>query len=738
MSRKLQSAAQVERAVSELRMAIELATKHQNPEAQAIFRTYSRVDLASNLAGLTKARVYYWRAVLALQLDYLDQAASDVKRAIAERPGHAQAYALVAELANRRGQFADCLAAYDRAIGLAPSNANWHFNRANCLTKMGRFAEALVDYEKVIAIDAAHLGGLNHRALALKRLGNWDAALVSWDEAVRVNPKHWPSRINRAALWIDKGEFAQAEREFKLILEAIPDQFQALLGLATVYSAGKCYNDALACYERAYSIEPKHPFLLGHVLHHRLQLGHWDGHQPLMEALKQAISDGQMACTPFALLALLDNPELHLKNARRYADEMAWVGPTERPSFDRLIGIQQPHAASSGRIRVGYFSSDMHEHATAYLMAELLETHDRSRFEVFVFSYGKQTGDLFQSRIAQAVEHWLDVVNENDDAIAAEAQRLCLDIAVDLKGYTFNSRPGLFARRLAPIQINYLGYPGTMGVSFIDYIVADRITVPIDKLASTFSEKVVRMPYCYQVNSKEISDGATLSDLKHDDNRRLLRRKNGLDEDGFVYCCFNNNYKILPEVFDDWMAILREVPSSSLWLLQVDSPTSERLKVHAAQSGVDPVRLIFAMRVPRQQHLARQSLADLFLDTFPYNAHTTASDALRCGLPLITRYGQSFASRVSTSLLHTLGMQSLSVSDRDAYKALAIRFGQNPSSLANLRESLIDKVSQSELFCASGVRPWLEQAYESMVKMRGKGFAPRSFDLEPSGGITIT
>ncbi|MFM7418294.1 MAG: hypothetical protein ACKO54_01095, partial [Alphaproteobacteria bacterium] len=382
----------------------------------------------------------------------------------------------------------------------------------------------------------------------------------------------------------------------------------------------------------------------------------WAGLPEQRQYLLDRVRARQYVANPFALLGICDDPELHQIAARAYTRETLPIAPA----------VQPPPATGREKLRIGYFSADFHNHATMHLLAGLLECHDRDAFEIHAFSYGPEIEHAMRARARATVDHFHECARLSDGAIIAAARKAGIEIAVDLKGYTQDARLAPFAARLAPVQVSYLGYPGTVGGDFLDYIIADATVLPVDQ-QRFYDEKIVHLPDSYQAN----------------DDRRVIapetpsRTEAGLPADGFVYCCFNNAYKITPEVFASWMRILNAVPDSVLWLLANEAEAMERLRAVATGQGIDPARLVFAPNLPSAQHLARHRLAELFLDTLPYNAHTTASDALWAGLPVLTHMGQAFAGRVAASLLHAVGLPELITHDAAAYEALAIALGRD-------------------------------------------------------------
>jgi predicted O-linked N-acetylglucosamine transferase (SPINDLY family) len=393
---------------------------------------------------------------------------------------------------------------------------------------------------------------------------------------------------------------------------------------------------------------------------------------------------------------LSDDALLHKKSSKIYIQSKYPFNPVLEPILRR---------PQSQKIRVGYYSADFHNHATGCLMAELFELHDKSQFELVGFSFGPITNDEMRQRLEKSFDQFIEVGNRSDIEIAQLSRDLNIDIAVDLKGFTQDARTGIFSHRAAPIQVNYLGYPGTLGADYMDYIIADKTLIP-PELQSCYSEKVVYLPNSYQVNDRKrlISE------------RQFTRQELGLPEHGFIFCCFNNNYKILPATFEGWMRILKAVEGSVLWLLQDNAWATENLKKEAEKQGIALDRLVFAERLPLSEHLARHRLADLFLDTFPYNAHTTTSDALWSGLPVLTKMGKSFASRVAASLLNAVGLSELITSTQEEYEALAIELAMNSKKLETIKLKLANNRLTAPLFDTPLFTKNLESAYIKMYE----------------------
>jgi predicted O-linked N-acetylglucosamine transferase (SPINDLY family) len=436
----------------------------------------------------------------------------------------------------------------------------------------------------------------------------------------------------------------------------------------------------------------------------------WSGLTESLEDISKKVVANEKVIKPFPLLALNDDSLFHKKSSEIYIQSIYPFNPVLGPILKR---------PESPKIRVGYFSADFHNHATGYLMAELFELHDKSQFELVGFSFGPIVNDEMRQRLEKSFDQFIESDRNFDIEVAKLSRDLKIDIAVDLKGFTQDARTGIFAHRAAPIQVNYLGYPGTLGADYIDYIIADK-TLISPELQSCYSEKVIYLPDSYQVNDRKrlISE------------REFTRQELGLPESSFVFCCFNNNFKILPATFEGWMRILRAVEGSVLWLLQDNSWALKNLKKEAEKQGVAPDRLVFAERLPLPEHLARHRQADLFLDTFPCNAHTTTSDALWVGLPVLTLMGESFGSRVAASLLNAVGLPELITSTQEEYEALAIELALNPLKLADAKLKLANNRLTAPLFDTPLFAKSLEAAY---IKM----YEQYQADLEPEH-ISIT
>lgn len=593
------------------------------------------------------------------------------EQAIRASPGFAEAHNNRGVALKALSRLEEALASFERAIELKPDYGKAHANLGNALSQLKRSNKALRAYDRAVRLNPGHAEAYGSRGVVLKELGRFDEALASIDRAITLKPDHADSHGHR-------GE--------------------------TLHDLGRL-DEALASYERTVELQPEGGPWRGYLFDAKRAVCDWKNLDAVASKLVAAIESGQRAIDPFTALLLSGAPQLQRRVAERWARELA-VEPREPEP--------KPTPRRGGRIRLGYFSADFHHHATLHLAMEMLEAHDRSRFELFGFSFGPTTDDDWRKRARRCFDQFLDVGSRSNREIAELARSLSLDVAVDLKGFTTGSRAGIFARRCAPIQVSYLGYPGTMGAPFIDYLIADHTVVP-PASRRHYAEKIAYLPGCYQPNRRSGSVEI---------NEAPARSACGLRDDRFVFCCFNNNNRITPTMFDRWMRILQRVDGSVLWLLESNRWVRGNLSAEAERRGVDPGRLLFSPFRPVEEQLGRLRHADLFLDTLPYNAHTTASDALRMGVPLLTEIGEAFAGRVAASLLGSLGLEELITRSPQEYEELAVALAGDRARLGAIRERLTAAVAGAPLFDPSATCAHIERLYEAMCERCAAGLAP--------------
>jgi predicted O-linked N-acetylglucosamine transferase (SPINDLY family) len=601
--------------------------------------------------------------VIARQTRRTERGVELIKRAIGLNPKVAAAYGNLGNALMDLKRPAEALASYDKAIALKPDVAEAHYNRGNALRELKRPVEALVSYDKAIALKPDVAEAHSNRGNALMDLKRPAEALASYDRAIALKPDFAAAHNNRG----------NSLRNLKRLAEA------------------------LASYETAIALKPDFEFLYGNLINTKMMICDWSNLETKIAQLVHKVDRAEKVSQPFPLLAATNSPELQRKAAEIYA-------LARYP-----LNLALPKIAKRQRrnkIRIGYFSSEFRNHPTAFLTAELFEQHNRSQFEVAAFSLGIDTRDDMRRRLEAAFDKFLDVRNRSDRDVASLARNLEIDIAVDLGGFsTKDCRMGIFSMRAAPMQVNYLVYAGTTGAEYIDYLIADSTLIPASN-QKYFSEKIVYLPNSYQANDRKrrIAD------------KTFTRAEVGLPEDAFVFCCFNNNFKIAPEVFDCWMRILKRVDNGVIWLFEGNTKATSNLRKEAEIIGVHPERLIFAKPMPLSEHLARHRLADLFLDTLPYNAHTTASDALWTGLPVLTHIGETFAGRVAASLLNAIGLSELVATTPQAYEALAIELATHPENLAAIKSKLATNRLTTPLFDTQTFTRHIEAAYTMMYE----------------------
>lgn len=640
-----------------------------------------------------------------------DEAVACYRRALEIKPDHAEAHCNLGNALQTLGQLEEATACYRRALEIKPKLVEAHYNLGTTLIALGEFDNAVACFRRALKIKPDSTEALSNLGIALKALGQFDGAIDCYGRALEIKPDHAEVHRNLGNALKDLGQLENAVQSYRRALAIKPDFVEAHCNLAIAAKALGQLDEAMSHYERAIDIKPDHEFLHGDWLHTKMKICDWTNAETESFRLFEKIDHGERASSPFPVLALPGSLLLQRKVAEIY------VRAKHSPSRALSRIAKRPRHE---KIRIGYFSADFHDHATAYLIAELLERHDKSRFELTAFSFGPDINDGMRTRISASFDNFIDVRNKHDRDIAILCRSMEIDIAVDLKGFTQDSRPGIFSLRAAPLQVSYLGYPGTMGAEFIDYLIADPTLVP-ESHAKGYTEKIAYLPNSYQVN-----------DSKRQISEKVFPRiELGLPQSGFVYCCFNNNYKILPDTFESWMRILKQVQGSVLWLFEDNALAAKNLRREANLRGVGADRLVFAKKMALPEHLARHRVADLFLDTLPYNAHTTASDALWSGLPVLTRIGDTFAGRVAASLLTAIGLPELITSTPEAYEALAIELAVNPDKLKVIKRKLAGNRLTTPLFDTRLFARHIEAAYTVMYERYQADLPPEHIHVPP-------
>jgi predicted O-linked N-acetylglucosamine transferase (SPINDLY family) len=668
-------------------------------------------------------------------LGRLEEALASYDRAISVQPNHAEAHNNRGVVLQELARLEESLASYERAVALRPEYAEAQNNRGAVLLKLERIDEALASLEHALAARPDYAEAHNHRGLVLQKLDRHEEALASYGRALAARPEYTEAHNNRATTLRLLRRYEESLACLRRALEIDPRCADAYYNQALVFIELRSFEEALASieralalrrdvagyvaqggvlhdlkrseeavgsYQRALTLDPEACFLLGTVRHVQMQICDWNGLERDVVRIVEGIERDRPVARPFNVLSLVDSLRL-----QRQASEI--MVRTELSPRRRLAPM--PTHPPHDRIRVGYISADLRNHAVAILTSELFELHDRSRFELTALCLGANVRDEFRARIEPAFDRFLWVGAQSDEEIALLARKLEIDIAVDLGGYTGDARPRILALRAAPIQVSYLGYLGTMGGDFMDYLIADPVIVPPESRGH-YSEKIAYLP-SYQVNDSKRIVG----------EREFTRADLGLPDTGVVYCSFNASWKITPETFSSWMRILEAVPDSVLFLLAMHPAVVRNLRREAEARGISPGRLVFGGRLANAEYLARYRAADLFLDTFPYNAGTTASDALWAGLPVLTRVGESFAARVAASIVTAAGLPELVARDPAEYERLAIELATHPDRLHALRHKLAASRSSCPLFDTPAFTRNLERLYRQMYE-RHRGGLP--------------
>lgn len=673
---------------------------------------------------------------------HLSDAEHSIQTVIDANKSNQEAYRLMGVLQSLKNNNYQAIICFENAINLDPNNNILQLNLAKALTASGRHNEAMLLYKKITRMLPRNCDAWFNYGYSLMQTGYNHDALGCFDKSIEINSLHVNSWVNRGVVFDSLKKYADALACFVKAIEIEPDSIEAWLAQGVTMHKLRQYTDALASYEKALildsnnadawgkrgttltamqrydegihayekvlTLNPDDRYYYGLYLHSKMMLCDWDGLDDIFHSIITD-PDKYIDIDPCVLLGTPASPLLLKRAARHFItekqldDEVLYTAPGRR----------------NKKITIGYYSADYHNHATSYLLAGVLECHDRNHFEIICFSYGPDIRDEMRSRIMSAVDQFIDVRFKTDNEVAELSRHIGIDIAVDLKGFTADARIGIFACHAAPIQVNSLGYPGTLSAPFIDYIIADHTL--IDEQSSRFyDERIVYLPGSYLPydNTRKIAD------------HHICRLDHNLPEHSFVFCSFNNTFKITPDLFDVWMRLLRRVPESFLWLLEGDNTTRLNLVREARRRGVSADRLIFAPRMAREEHLARISLADLFLDSFYYNGHATAGDALRSGLPVLTCMGSTFASRVASSLLDAVGLPDLIAHSVDEYESLAIELASNAELLKNIRTRLMRNILDAPQCNTKQYTIHIETAYKKMHEIYMGGLVPKAIVVD--------
>lgn len=753
--------------ITHMRLGMVLGALGRLDEAESVMRVAAtrlphdanvHVNLGNVLAGLGRG----------------DEALDSFRRALALQPGNLDAQYNIGTLLKDLGRLEEALAAFGAVLAADPGNADTLVNLGIVQEKLGRLDEAIAGYRKALAREPGHVHALINLGSALRSQGKLDEAAASCEKALAIQPDFADAAVNLGAVRAEQGRYRESQALFERALRADPGSADAYRNLGALFKAEGRVGDAVVnyrkaaertpgqpavqvdlgnvlrdsgdfpgaltayrkaieidarhapahynlaetlkvmgrldasveAYERTLAVRPDDMQALGGLIHVRQHLCDWNGLEALWDRLRRRIADQRGAgVSPFSTLSMPTTAAEQLACATGWAQAHVEPAAVARPLLDSEA-VQRP-AHEGGKRRIGYLSWGFHNHATAYWAAELLELHDRGRYEIHGYDYGPDDNSAIRARVVSACDRFTSLAGESHLAAARRIRADGIDVLVDLTGYTLGARPQILALRPAPVQVSWF-YPGTMGTRCIDYFIADPYALP-SELEHAFSEKIVRLPDCYMPadRRREASEASP------------SREACGLPTEGVVFCCFNQAYKILPETFSLWMRVLRAVPGSVLWLAEANRWSVENLKREAAARGVDAQRLVFADRKPAAEYMAQYRLADLALDTFPYTSHTTAADALWMGCPLVTRMGETFASRVAGSVLINAGLRELVASTDEECERKLIELATVPDKLQDVRRRLAESRDTCPLFDTRRFVRNLEQTYDTMLAGRG-------------------
>jgi predicted O-linked N-acetylglucosamine transferase (SPINDLY family) len=689
------------------------AWNNRGNELRALGRTEEALDSFDKAAALLPRDgvIQYSRATALADLGRFEDAAAGFSQALALQPQFVVALAARGGVLLKLDRFAEGLKDLDQALAASPNDAELLNNRGVALYQLGRAEDARASYDKALALAPSHVESLLNRAFLLQATGDPERALADYEKAVALAPANARAFNGRGSVLhtLKRERAALADFDKALALDAgLADAWANRAHLR--WSLDQDYEGAAADLTAALAVNPDLAYARGELLHLRMFAADWDDFDAQKRLVDAGVRSGRQAVRPFVYQAVSSSPADLQACSRIFAGHLF-------PALEAL-----PRAAHNhGRIRIGYVSAEFREQATAYLMAGLYERHDKSRFEIIAIDNGGGDGSPMRRRLEAAFDKVIYINQMSDAEAAARIRAEEIDILVNLNGYFGAPRMGIFARRPAPLQVNYLGFPATLGAPYIDYIIADRVVIP-DGEQHFYDEKVVWLPDSYQVNDSRRAIASETPD----------RASLGLPEDGFVFCNFNQSYKLTPDIFACWMRLLQRVEGSVLWMPAAKAPFEANLARRAQRQGVDPSRIRFASFLPLEQHLARLKQADLFLDGLPYNAHTTASDALWAGLPLITCRGTSFPGRVAASLLQAAGLPELVTESLEDYEKLAVALACDRTRLTFLKQKLADNRLTCPLFDTGRFTKHLESAYATMWQAWKNGEAAKSFAVPPA------
>jgi len=574
-------------------------------------------------------------------------------------------------------KYDEAIKSFEKAIEIQENFDDPYINLGNTYFEIGEIDLAIKNYKIALEKNPKSSKAYNNLGNLLNNQGLYSEAIKNYQTSIDIKPNFSEAYNNLGNTLVELDKNEEAINAYKKSIELNPKYYESYANLANIYSRKNDLQNAIFYYQKSHEINNSYDTALASLIYHKMKLADWSAVEDFKK-VESNLGIKDETIMPFYSLVMQDNPKNQMLRSINYSKQKIEKFNKKKNN----IKVYQ-----NQKIKIGYYSSDFFDHATMYLISGLLREHDYNKFEIYLFNYGKNKKSKLVDDTIKYVSSYKDISKMNDDEILKLSRKLQIDISIDLKGYTLNSRSKLFAYRLSPIQINYLGYPGTLGSSFIDYIVADKTLIPKEQ-KSNYTEKIIYMPYCYQPN-----------DNKRKISNKITQKKDfDLPNNSFVFCCFNTTYKITPDEFDIWSRMLIKIKNSVLWLIDTNEITKKNLLNSFNKKNIESSRIIFAKNLPHEEHLERLRHADLFLDTFNYNAHTTCSDTLWSGVPIVTKIGDQFSARVASSLLNAMDLNELITNTKNDYEKLILNLATNKENLIKIRTKIANNLSKSPLF----------------------------------------
>ncbi len=633
------------------------------------------------------------------QSNKIKEAQKLYKKLTAHNKNNFQLFFLLGTSFLQTKNYSEAINYLESSIKINPNFEDAYNNVGIALAEKKNYQKAIYNYDKALKLKPNFFHALLNKGIALKNIHQYENAIKFLNLAKDIDPKKPEIYNTLGNVFKEQAYYDKAIKSYDMAIKISSDYADAYNNKGIVLNLMEKYEESFQNYKMALSINPDNDYILGGVIHSKMHLCDWQNLENSIFNLKNKIIDKNLVAGPFILLSIFDDLKIQKLNAENHI----------KKNFHeyKLSNIKPSSLKNNKNIRIGYYSGEFHKHPCLLLMKDIYKYHDKSRFEIYAFSYGPNPrSNPLRDEVKPYFKTFFDISQKSDEEIINLSKDLNIDIAVNLTGLANYERTSMFAKRVAPIQLNYLGFPGTMGAKFMDYIIADNLIIP-DKMKKYYTEKVIYLPNCYQPNTNKLLD----TSIKKKINRKNL----GLPENGMVFCCFNNHYKITPYIFNAWMNILKKVDKSVMWIYVDKKYAQENLRKEAIVRNVDPNRIRFAQKENIENHLVRMKFADLFLDTWPYNAHTTASDSIRMGLPLLTLMGNSFASRVASSLLNTINVPELITTKIDDYENLAIKLGNDKSKLDEIKNKIKTNSKKSSLYDSKKFTKNLENIYNKLI-----------------------